>query len=81
MKEKMDIEKKVRLLAEILEVDTTEIKADFRLDAYPTWDSMAVLSLMDLLEEHFSRSDVDGSQIRNMKKVEDVFKLMEKQHE
>jgi acyl carrier protein len=81
MEEKMDTAKKIRLLAEILEVDTTEIKADFRLDGYPTWDSMAVLSLMDLLEEHFGRSDVDGSQIRNMKKVEDVFKLMEKQHE
>jgi acyl carrier protein len=74
----MDNAKKIQLLAEILEVDATEIKAEFWLDGYPTWDSMAVLSLMDLLEEHFGRSDVDGSQIRNMKKVEDIFNLMKK---
>lgn len=74
----MDIDQKTRLLAEMLEVDAAEVTADTPLDAFPAWDSMAVLSLIALLEEHFGRADVDGTQIRHMKKVEDVFKVMEK---
>jgi hypothetical protein len=39
---------------------------------------MAALSLIALLEEHFGRSDIDGTQIRQMKKVSDIFEVMER---
>ena len=74
----MDIAEKTRLLAEMLEVDASEVHADTELESFSTWDSMAALSLIALLEEHFGRSDIDGTQIRHMKKVDDIFKVMEK---
>ena len=74
----MDAVQKTILLAEMLEVNVSEIYADTLLDSIPTWDSMAVLSLIALLEEHFGRSDIDGREISQMKTIEDVFKVMEK---
>lgn len=75
----MDIAEKTRLLAEMLEVDASEVQAERELESYATWDSMATLSLIALLEEHFGRSDIDGTQIKHMKHVGDIFKVMEKQ--
>jgi acyl carrier protein len=72
----MDIAQKTRLLAEMLEVDVSEVQADRDLESFSNWDSMAALSLIALLEEYFGRSDVDGTQIRHMKRVDDIFKVM-----
>lgn len=74
----MDIAEKTRLLADMLEVDVSEIDAGTQLDSLATWDSMAALSLIVLLEEHFGRADIDGNQIKHMKTVGDIFKVMEK---
>ena len=73
----MDIIEKTQLLAETLEVSPSSINAATLLDSIPTWDSMAALSLIILLEEKFGRVDIDGSQIKNMKTIEDIFKVME----
>jgi len=69
---------KIQLLAEMLEVDTSEISSETELDSIPTWDSMAALSLIALLEEHFDRSDIDGNQIKNFKRIGDILNVMEK---
>ncbi len=74
----MDLVEKTKLLAEMLEVNISEIDAGTALESLSAWDSMAVLSLMALLEEHFGRSDIDGRQISQMKIIEDIFKVMEK---
>jgi acyl carrier protein len=74
----MDIAEKTRLLAEMLEVDISEVQADKQLESLSNWDSMAALSLIALLEEYFDRSDIDGTQIRQMKKVGDIFEVMER---
>ena len=73
----MDIIEKTQLLAEMLEVRASSINAETLLDSIPTWDSMAALSLIILLEEKFARLDIDGNQIKNMKTVEDIFNVME----
>jgi len=74
----MDIIEKSRLLADMLEVDIAEIRADATLESFAMWDSMTTLSLIALLEEYFGRKDVDGVSIQEMKKIEDVFTVMEK---
>ena len=74
----MDVDKKTKLLAEMFEVDALEINSDTLLESIPTWDSMAVLSLIALLEEYFGRSDIDGREISQFKTIEDIFKVMEK---
>jgi acyl carrier protein len=73
----VDIIEKTQLLAEMLEVRASSINAATLLDSIPTWDSMAALSLIILLEENFGRLDIDGNQIKNMKTVEDIFNVME----
>lgn len=73
----MDIIEKTQLLAEMLEVSASSINAGTLLDSIHTWDSMAALSLIILLEENFGRMDIDGSQLKNMKTVEDIFNVME----
>lgn len=73
----VDIIEKTQLLAEMLEVSASSINASTLLDSIPTWDSMAALSLIVLLEESFGRLDIDGNQIKNMKTVEDIFNVME----
>jgi acyl carrier protein len=74
----MDEVKKINLLAEMLEVNVSEINADTLLDSIATWDSMAALSLIALLEENFNRSDIDGREISQMQKIQDVLNVMEK---
>jgi acyl carrier protein len=74
----VDLNKKTSLLAEMLEVKACEIEPETLLDSIPTWDSMAALSLIALLEEHFGRSDIDGREISRMETIGDVFKVMEK---
>lgn len=72
-----DIEK-IKLLADMLEITPAELNADTALDSLTNWDSMAALSLIALLEEHFDRADIDGSQIKHMKKVAEILEIMEK---
>jgi acyl carrier protein len=74
----MDVIEKTVLLAEMFEVDVSQINGDTILESIPTWDSMAVLSLIALLEENFGRTDIDGREISQMKFIKDIFKVMEK---
>lgn len=74
----MDVNEKITLLADMLEITPAELSAETVLDSIPNWDSMAALSLIALLEEHFDRADIDGSQIKHMKTVADIMVVMEK---
>lgn len=73
----MENTEKLQLLSEMLEVSVAELSENKPLDTIPTWDSMAALSLICLLEEQFNRTDIDGSQIREMRTVADILKVME----
>lgn len=74
----MDIKQKVKLLSELLEVEVEEVKPEKLLDSFAGWDSMTALSLIAMLEEHFDRSDIDGSLIKKITIVQDILNLMEK---
>lgn len=73
----MDIAQKSQLVAELLDVDVSEINGEKSLDQFDTWDSMAALSLIVMLDEHFHRSDIDGQRIKSFKTVNDLFHIME----
>ena len=51
----MTAEEKKELLAEILEVDEDEIQEDRKLEEFETWDSVAVLSVISVMNEHFGK--------------------------
>ena len=77
----MELNTKFELIAEILDISTEEISLENLLEDYESWDSMASLMLISTLEESFSRTDIEGTQISNMKTIEDIVKVMENLNE
>lgn len=73
----MKLEEKIRLLADMFEVDPSEINPDTPLDSIPSWDSMTALSLIVLLEDQFGKTEVDGGQIKNFKTINEILSQME----
>jgi len=74
----MEIKKKLQLLAEVLEVDAGRINQSDLLEKFDSWDSMAALALIVMLEENFSRTDVDGKKIKSFITILDILNIMEK---
>ena len=77
----MELNTKFELIAEILDISVEEISLENLLEEYEGWDSMASLMLISTLEESFSRTDIEGTQISNMKTIEDIVKVMENLNE
>ncbi len=74
----MNEAEKLNLIAEVLELTPSEINADTDLVTVNTWDSMAALSLIVMLEENFQKVDVDSQMIKSFKKISDILDIMEK---
>lgn len=72
----MEKEKKMELLAEILDVDPEEIKEEMDLAEAGEWDSLAILSFIAMMDEEFGR-EVNGATVKNLVKVSDALALME----
>ena len=70
----MEQAKKFELLADILDVEPSEIKADKTL-AELGWDSVAALSFIVMLDEEFSKT-VKGRDVRTMVTVQDALDMM-----
>ena len=71
----MTIEKKLELLAEILDVEVEELKPEAEL-ADVNWDSVAALSFIALMDEEFEK-EVKGTDIKKLETVQDVLDMME----
>ncbi|MCB1886728.1 MAG: acyl carrier protein [Rhodocyclaceae bacterium] len=72
----MNTSEKLELVADLLSVSPTDITPETPLKSLDTWDSMAALSLVILLEEQFGRADVGGSEIKRLESVADILDLM-----
>ena len=77
----MNLDDKIDLIAEILDVPANDIEVNDSLESFESWDSMASLMLISVLEESFSRTDIEGTEISNMKTIEDIIKVMENPNE
>jgi len=73
----MEYAEKIACLAEILEVETSEINTKTKLKEMEYWDSMGKLSLIAMLEENFNRVDITSTQLDNLVTVQDILTLME----
>lgn len=73
----MEYAEKIVCLAEILEVETSEINTKTKLEEMEYWDSMGKLSLIAMLEENFNRVDITSTQLDNLVTVQDILTLME----
>lgn len=73
----MTREEKIENIADILEVEPDEVQEDMVLEDFETWDSVAVLSVIAMMDEHFGKYP-HASEIRSYIKVGDLMKNMEK---
>lgn len=73
----MTREEKIEIIADILEVEPEEVQEDMVLEDFETWDSVAVLSVIAMMDEHFGKYP-HASEIRSYIKVGDLMKNMEK---
>ena len=73
----MTREEKLEIIADILEVDVDDVKEDMVLEDFETWDSVAVLSVIAMMDEHFGHYP-HASEIRSYVTVRDLLKNMEK---
>jgi acyl carrier protein len=68
-------EEKMDALAELFEVEASELKPETQLDTLQ-WDSMAMLSVIALVKTKFNKR-LPGAEIRGFKTVGDILKVME----
>jgi acyl carrier protein len=73
----METQNKIKILAdEVFQVAQSELSLDTKLESISTWDSMAVLALISVYEEHFQNLDIDGNTIKKFTTIQDILDTM-----
>ena len=72
----MDVEKKIELLTEMLEVDEGTIKPETKLADIEEWDSIAKLSIIVLMDEEFGKA-LKGDELNHFATVQDILDYMD----
>lgn len=72
----MDKKKKIEILADLFEVDESEIRDDVKLDTFDPWDSMSKLSLIVTMDEECGKK-LTGEQINTFETIGDIMDFME----
>lgn len=68
----MEIEKKVKeIVAQVCEIDASEIKGNTSIGDYPQWDSVGHLSILSALEDLFN-INFEGKEIVDIEDVDDI---------
>lgn len=72
----MEIKEKLALLEEeVLDMAEGELKPEMELEEIDTWDSMAALSLIVLMEEKFSKK-LTRDDLRTFVSIQDILDFM-----
>ena len=71
----MNIEEKIALIEDMLELDEGTLKEDMLLCEIEEWDSMAYLSFSVLMREEFGKK-VPASEIKEFKTLQDLLNVM-----
>ncbi len=71
----MTDQEKIETLADILELDESEVTRDLVLAELGTWDSIAVLSVISVMNEQFDRFP-HADEINQYKTVGDLMEAM-----
>ena len=72
----MEREKKLELLAEVMDVSPEELSEEMLLAEAGEWDSLARLSYVVMVGDEFGR-EVTREEVRSLVTVEDALKMME----
>ncbi len=71
----MTREEKILEIADILEMETDEFTPDSNLEDLETWDSVAILSFIALMNDKFNKFP-NASDINRLKTIEDLLEAM-----
>ena len=71
----MTREEKILEIADILEMETDEFTPDSNLEDLETWDSVAILSFIALMNDKFNKFP-NASDINRLKTIEDLHEAM-----
>ncbi len=72
----MELKKKLALIEEAMDTNEGELTAETVLDDVDGWDSIAALSLIVMLDEHFGKT-ITGAQIKELSTVSDILAYMQ----
>ena len=72
----MTNERKLEVLAEILDVDAEQLRPETFLSDLEEWDSIALISFMAMMDDEFDKI-VKGSDVKEQKTIKDLMALME----
>jgi len=72
---KLNLEEKLSLIAEALDIEPGTLKPETRLEDLQEWDSLGVVSLIAMLDKHFSVR-LQPEEIRALVTVEDILSRM-----
>lgn len=72
----MTNEEKLAKLAEVFDMEASELRADAELEDIDAWDSMTKLSLIVMFDDEFGMK-LSGKQIDTFVKVSDILDLMQ----
>ena len=72
----MTNEKKIELLADIIDVEPRELTPETRLVDMSEWDSIAALSFISMMDEEFGK-EFKGSEFKKIVTVQDALNVME----
>lgn len=73
----MTTEEKLDLLAEVFDMDASELKQEMKLDDIENWDSMTKLSLIVCFDENFGKK-ITQSDFKKFVTVGDILAEMKK---
>ncbi len=71
----MTEKEKIAILEDIMELDEGVLNKDDLLENYEEWDSLAVISLIAIVDEKFGKT-LTGKDIKSYKTVADVLAVM-----
>lgn len=74
----MTTEEKLDLLAEVFDMDASELKPEMKLDDIENWDSMTKLSLIVCFDENFGKK-ITQSDFKKFVTVSDILAEMERE--
>nr|WP_315018195.1 acyl carrier protein [uncultured Campylobacter sp.] len=71
----MDINEKMALIAELLELEVSDFTPETKLEELEEWDSLAAISYVVMMDEHFGVT-ANPNDIRNFKTIQDILDSM-----
>ena len=67
---------KMEILADVLDMDVSEINPTMKLSSLESWDSVAALAFIAMMDEKFGKT-IKGTQLKNFDTIQDAMTIMQ----